>query len=241
VKTVPERCQDLGVQLTRLREVKRDRDRAAALDTRREELESKRDALTDGAAIWNALIAHGHVSPDALPSTDDARESCEAALSRLHADPDTLTRGRDYKTLLRRLDTVVDQLNASTSRAWRTLAEQHMGGDDEQFLQQVERVPGQARIVADIRSARTALREASQSPPRSDAEYQLFLKCSAALRAALAKLDPEGFPPAVLRFFKQAQSPGGAPLALLTDEVRGWLTANSLLEQLRVRFDASVR
>lgn len=236
MKSVSERCTELQAKFTRLRQVQDNQEKARVLGVRRCELEERKVLLTRLAATAAVLLKHEQLAPKHLPRVDEARQSCAVVRQRLDTDPETLTMGRDYSTLLRRLDKVNHTLEHLVSAAWRELVKKHEGGD-ERFLAQVEQVPGQAKAVATIRLARAELASASARVPVSEEQYQHFLSCSRNLQLALGKLEPDDFPAEVLRFFKLAQSVGGAPLSLLTAEVRAWLERKGMLERLRIRFD----
>lgn len=236
MSSMSERCLALQTQLDRLRQTQANHEKAKSIGTRRQELEERNVELACLAGAASVLVHHKHLVPTLLPNIEKARQNCTAVLQRLESDPETLTQGRDYSKLLERLDTIRETLRKQTSAAWSEFVKKHEGGD-ERFLGQVEQVPGQAEIVATIRRARAQLNGAAAAVPQTEAQYEQFIRCSQVLQQALDSLNPEEFPAAVLTFFKRAQSPGGAPIGLLTDEVRTWLDRKGMLGGLRVRFD----
>jgi hypothetical protein len=231
-----ERCTELQTQLSRLGKAQDNQEKARILGARRDELEERKVLLTRLAAAASILLEHRHLAPKQFPAVDTAQESRAVVRERLDTDPETLTTGRGYATFIKRLDKINHTLRNQVSSAWSDLVRRHEGGD-ERFLAQVEQVPGQAEAVAAIRLARTELERASAQEPVSEEQYADFLGCSRNLQRALAGLQPDDFPVEVLRFFKQAQSVGGAPLSLLTEDVRAWLERKGMLERLRIRFD----
>lgn len=236
MKSVVERCTQLQGQLTRLRQTQKNQEKAKSIGVRREELESRRVKLTRLTAAATVLLRHEQLAPKLFPGVDKAQQSCTAVQQLLNTDPESLTRGRDYSNLLRRLDQISESLEHQTKAVWSEFVKKHEGGD-ERFLTQVEQVPGQAKAVNAIRVARKAVIDATAQVPVNEEQYQHFLSCSRALQQALGKLDPHDFPADVLGFFKRAQSPGGAPLAMFTEEVQVWLKRKGMLEGLRIRFD----
>ncbi len=234
MKSVTDRCIDLQEQLIRLRQVRQHHDKASELGLRREELELRRMKLASATAAATVLVSHQHLTSTRLPGADKAQRSCAAVRQRLDSDPATLKTGRDYSLLLSRLDDTTRSLAEEAKAAWSELTKEHEV--DDRYLSQVAQVPGQTEAVDAIRLARAALKSASAEVPVSEEQYQHFLTCSAALQAALGKVDRGDFPDEVLAFFKKAQSPGGAPLSLLTDGVRAWLERKDMVQALRVRF-----
>lgn len=235
MKSVTERCAELQTQLSSLRQAQDNQEKARVLGARREELEARRLKLTLAAASAAVLVKHEQLPAARLPDVAKAQQSCAVVRQRLDEDPESVTKGREYSLLLRRLDEINGSLDDLVQTAWSELVKRHEGGD-ERFLAQVERVPGQAAAVAAIRLARTVLLTASAQVPASDEQYQHFLTCSGALQEALGKVNRGDFPAEVLAFFKRAQSPAGAPLSLLTDGVRAWLERKGMVQGLRIRF-----
>lgn len=236
MKAVYERCAELQAHLSRLRLTQANQEKAKALGIRREELESRRVNLARWTTAATVLLAHEHIAPKQLPRNEKVRQTITLVRQRLESDPECLTTGRDYSSMLKRLKEISDILEHTVVTVWSEWVKKHEGGD-ERFLAQVEQVPGQAETVAAIRAARKALVDASVQVPVSEEQYQHFLSCSAALQQAQGRLDPADFPADVLGFCKRAQSPGGAPLSMLTAEVRAWLERKNMLEGLRIRFD----
>ncbi|MCB9759492.1 MAG: hypothetical protein H6739_06600 [Alphaproteobacteria bacterium] len=235
MKPVLERCAELLANLEHLQEVSRNQDQAKTLNLRREELRALRTELAVASLSEQILRAHSHLSASELPDCSKALESCDRVRGRLEQDPTKLTAGRDYSYLLSRSSNVRDHLVTKNAEAWRAFTSQHQSVD-EGFLRQVERVPGQAGTVEAIRKARRRLESAAEQVPTEEEGYQAFLTASTALQQALEKLNPSDFPEAVLQFFLKAQSPSGAPVELLTEEVMGWLRERGLLGSLRVKF-----
>lgn len=235
MKSILERCDDLLAMTTRVKLAREGQSQASELAERRGELEEAQLALTLEAMSTATLVGRGDLAAAALPDGAKVLESVERVQARLLADPKSLTAGSDYKRLLTRIEKFQSGLSGSNATAWAGVVQRHLGGN-EGFLRQVEQVPGQASAVDQIRDAREQLKTVAKQLPRDDEGYARFLYLSATLQERLALLDPDDFPREVLTFFRHAQSPGGAPLDLLTNAVRDWLATRGLLDRVRVRF-----
>lgn len=235
MSTVLSRCSQLREGLGRLKVANDTEGRALDLEHRRIELEECRAALAIVAAQAEVLLEHGHLSPDQVPDSTKALETCRKVEALLEPDPLGITKGRDFVLLLKQVSKVAESLGAKTQKSWAAVVERHQGVD-EAFLRKVESFPGQAETVARVRELRDAHAEATAAVPATEDSYKRFEACYAALQEELSKLDPGAFPDDVLRFFRKAHSAQGAPLDLFTDSVRQWLSEQELLDGVYVRF-----
>lgn len=181
----------------------------------------------------SAQLTAAEVAPvQKLPSPDKATEALRVVSDKLDAAPLSLNEGRDFVTFRKRFDDCTSAVEEAVAKAISQI-EQGSPTVDETFLKQVETVPSYDALVREIRTKRddfktVTLRDASAST------IQVFLERRAALRTAVDALAPDEFPPAVIEFFKAARRVNGAPLQLLTDDVRAWLTQRDLLKKIRV-------
>jgi hypothetical protein len=178
------------------------------------------------------LIAAEVAPVQKLPSPEKATDALRAVSDKLSAAPLSLNEGREFATFRKRLGELTSAVEEAVDKAIRQI-EEGSPTVDEAFLKQVETVPSYDALVRDIRTKRDEFRMITLRGA-STAAIQLFLGRRAALRVAVDALEPDEFPPPVIEFFKAARRVTGAPLHLLTDDVRAWLTQRNLLQKLRV-------
>lgn len=167
-----------------------------------------------------------------LPSGDKATEALRAVSDKLSTAPLSLNEGREFATFRKRFEDCTSGVVEAVDKAISQI-EQGSPTVDETFLKQVETVPSYDALVRDIRTKRDEFKAVTLRGA-STGTIQVFLERRAALRIAVDALAPDEFPPAVIEFFKAARRVTGAPLQLLTDDVRAWLTQRDLLKKVRV-------
>lgn len=135
-----------------------------------------------------------------------------------------------------RVSGIAAAANKALTEAWRRhVAENGPGGSDE-VLDALARLPQLRPGVARIRRLRDDLAAlAANAPSDPTAAVSRLAALVAEHRAAWADLTADGIPRAVIAFIRSCGSEMGAPLSLLTEEVRDWLASRDLLGAFRIR------
>jgi hypothetical protein len=207
---------------------------AHSYEERREDLEEQRSAIGPEVRRARVLRHVGKLKAEDLPDSIQLREVLETVSGRVLEDPNKLTAGRDFKTLLTLLGQFCTMLEQLVDRAWEDVRAEE-ASVDETFLSQVERVPGQGEIVRRLRREIQSLEGCASSVPETEEEWQDYIKIRKEVEKLVQGLAPENFPKAVRSFFQKVQVHPGAPWSSLTDEVRQWLEDKDLLDRLFVR------
>jgi hypothetical protein len=235
MSTITERCAVLTTRLGKLRQLEALHGQAEQLEERRRELEGRRDCLAIWVARAEVLAAHEHLNASVWPDVAGAKVALARVREKVRADPTRIAAGRDYRNLLDGTDRAVQALKEEVETAWSQVRTT-VDPVDERLLQRLAEVPGQAAAVDEVRSLRNDLYGRSVIPPATLDDYAAFMRAAAMLADAWRGLDHRDLPESVLRFFKAAQSPAGAPEALWTAEVRTWLDEHDMLNSVRLYF-----
>jgi hypothetical protein len=145
-------------------------------------------------------------------------------------EPDALTKGQDWRVLIRELPKVVGELDQSAVESWETHAQQLFAGESPSAIE---------RMFAPTDANKAALFKYRQA-------YERYVRLRGSLPegaeavAGLARVAQElksvkfdyNVPASVRKFLKAL--PAGAPLALLTAEVRDWIDQKGLVERYQV-------
>jgi hypothetical protein len=239
--TIAERVQALHARLRVHVEHADAAQKATKFTERVEAVRELRERLDRALAIVEVLeaaaaqLTAAEIAPVRKPpSADKVTETLRAVSDKLKTAPLSLNEGRDFATFRKRFEDRTSSMEDAVSKSIGQI-EQGSPTVDEAFLRQVETVASYDLLVRDIRTKRDEFRMATLRGA-STSTIQIFLERRAALRAAVDSLAPDEFPPAVIEFFKAARRATGAPLQLLTDDVRAWLTQRDLLTKVRVSF-----
>lgn len=233
--SILDRCEGLTTRVADLRRREALQSEAEKIDMRRLELREHEERIQTALASAVVLARHGHLTPGSFPAVQTDRAVLARVRAKVKVDPSRAAEGKDYKALRAGLDKTALALEAAVNVAWAEIVRTADPVNDK-LLQKREQVPGQATAIARVRYLRGQFRERAASPPTSSAAFEQFEKTAEELAAAWAAFDQGDVPIAVVRFFKEAQSPKGAPAELFSDEVRTWLTAHEMLAGVRVRF-----
>jgi hypothetical protein len=207
------------------------------LRTRRDQLEDLVAALAPLHATY-VVFRQNEIQVDerkTKPSATRLASSFDDVQKRFADDPNCLAADT---TLLRRETTVylprlVEHLREALRRAWLDYLAARGSIVDDDLIQVVAKVPQFAQAARAISDLRRAVNEFRERLPEQDAELREFHAKTDELGQAWATLEGDGLPGGVLRFLKAAGSTG-APVELLTAEVRRWLSERGVEGSFRV-------
>ncbi len=141
---------------------------------------------------------------------------------------------------------VQPKLMDPTTRLARALAEAAASGwtehvkatlpvVSEDLLAVSSKIPEQKAKVEAYRSTYQHAESVGRKLPASNADVERFQVYAGQVQQAATELENQSISPAVLAFFKAASMPAGAPLALLTPEIRDFLQSSGLENRYRIR------
>ena len=220
-----ERCEGLATLDEKI-------DKAQALGTRFAELRSAAENLSEILATAAMLEKAGiSVSPPAA-SVAQVQNAIAKIKTRFgqSREADALTKGQDWRVLIRELPKVVSDLESAASESWESHAQQLFSGDAPAAVHRTL-APTDANKAALFKYRQTHERYSrlKSNLPKSLEEVAELGRIAEELKAV--KFDHDV--PASVRKFLEAL-PAGAPLALLTDEVREWIEREGVTKRYQV-------
>lgn len=226
--SISQRCRDLRSRIAERNRLLRAHQDAENVRARKDDLAQVRMGL-QLRIEQRAILAQYSIPCGTLRDSDRIVATLEQVARDLSENYEEAI--RQLGKLKRSLGTVSNHFTSVVTKAIQDV----MGdipAEDEIFLKQVELIPTYAAKVAEIRAERDAILDGSD--PVSSAEgLKHFLKHLGTLRAASDALNPDEFPPDVLKFFRSTRH-GGARLDDFSPSVREWLTQKNLLKHVRV-------
>ena len=148
--------------------------------------------------------------------------------------PDRVGQGKVFNQFRESVGSLNTKLRESADTAWGERKNEAEASVPDAMLAFWEAVPELSADAAAVRKAVSQIREQRQLPQGTE-QLEDFLKACETIRERLVKLNQFEAPASVRAFLNAVRSSNGAPWALLTDEVLGWLKENQMLEQLRIR------
>jgi hypothetical protein len=227
------RCQKLQSLLGRLKQAEIDHQRAATLTPIQETLNDRHTRLIDNAARAGVLIQSGVMTALSLPDAATLKAALQKVRANLANDPFSVTKGRDYKTLVKHLDELLDQFRDQVVREWAAWVDRQTARIDEAELARYEAMPRFAQVTTDVRRLRKLVADFPKVLPADEAEFKDKKNALDTLRGQIAKL-PRTDDPEVRAFLDAANGPDGAGLDVLTPKVVAWLKEQELYERYRI-------
>ena len=233
--TLLERTTSLKERCTKLENLSARIDEATTLRMRLTELNG---AVADVPACLTSigLLREAGIAFDKMPDALTAASSNLAKIQSRFAQnrkAAALTRGQDWNKLLQDLPAAVRALEKIAAQAWKQYVERNFAGDPptviESRLAQTDR---NKEALKRYRLAYDGFSRAVVALPKSMGDVESVRKAAEDL-ASIAKDFDFDVPDAVKKFL-DAVPQGGAPLILLTDEVRAWITGQGQTNRYRV-------
>jgi polyhydroxyalkanoate synthesis regulator phasin len=200
---------------------------------RRQTLKSVRDDLKPLAKKRVLFASSGipceHEGKGIRTSIDEWRE----VRDRFEEDPDWVINTDLRNCILDRIRGHRSPSQRSLDAAWRNYYEEKNTRISEDLLSALEEVDGFEAEVQKIQNLSSKVSQWEHQPPSSQSGLDRFEKRASALQEAWKRIEEQDLSPEVKAFLSATVS-GGAPLKLVTTEVREWLEEHDLLDRATV-------
>ena len=232
--TARDRASQLRTRICEINDALKHEKHAEALEDKRQALESFRTKLQATVTSADVLVKNQCLESATLPDPAKLADGLNKLFESFIEDPGSITRGHNFTRLSKHLETITKALRDATVSAWIEEVSAAPKTNDS-LLRQIAELHGQRAAVEQLRNANARLLDASTKPPANQGEWESYQTLVRLVEEQIKTLNTDHFPQSVLDFCKAAQS-SGAPLSMLTDEVRAGLEQHGLLDDLRYRF-----
>jgi hypothetical protein len=233
--TLLERTTSLKDRCTSLENLSTRIDEASTLNARLAELNGAAAKLPVCLDTIR-LMRDAGIAFDEVPDTLRGARSALAKVQNRFAQNRTaaaLTRGQDWRQLLQELPATVRAFEALATQAWTRYVDRIFAGEAPSVIEnRLARTDVNQRALKRYRQAYDNLSRAGVTLPGGMDDVEAVRKAAENL-ASIAKDFDFDVPDSVKRFL-DALPQGGAPLSLLTDEVRAWITKQGQANRYRV-------
>lgn len=134
--------------------------------------------------------------------------------------------------LERSIKGITNELNEQLIQAWENYLAEKMPSTNQEMLNILVKIEAFRPNVQRIRDLNAQIQR--QKLPQNSEEFEHIERLIDQLREHWLTLSSDDFPETVLHFLKSTVD-FGAPLNLLTTEVRDWLDRNNISDNLRIR------
>lgn len=229
---IAEECKKLRQQLEELALAEEREKIHDQLEQRRCELVEVRDMLL---AVTNSLKAISARTKligdlDAEKCLDRVRKIRESLLT----DPLSITKGRQFTDMRKVFEKFATDGKACAEATWAQFMPRARPSVDTNQLAQAEQQKTFKDIAAKLKIRAKYAEQIGRKPPANEDDFAEIESAWDDIREMMAALPDVADDPIVQEFLKAANSTGGAPIDLLTDEVRAWLQENNIADKYRI-------
>lgn len=227
------KASHLQERVSALKDKKRRAGRRKDFEDRRKILESVRDdlkPLTKKRVLFaSSGIPCEHEGKGVRTSIDELREVKDHFVE----NPDWVIDEDLRSRILERIRGHRRPTERSLDAAWRNYYKEKNTRIPEDLLSALEEVEGFESDVQKIRELSSKVSQWEHQPPSSQSGLDRFEKQASALQEAWERIEEQDLSQDVKAFLSATVS-GGAPLKLVTSEVREWLEEHDLLDRATV-------
>lgn len=231
-----ERIQSLTQRANRYESSEKNIDESRNLQVRFSEVESKEVKL-QAALRQMRLFREEGLAPEVDESNfQSSQKSLQIILSRFVKErtAQSLTRGRDWNKLTTSLDESCSNMEKNFKDSWREFVNSAYGGDKPEDLQgSLAQTDANNNVLKQYKEQFKLLQELSRKLTVEKSDFDNVRQIAKKLTDLNGLFDRD-VPDSVNKFL-QAVASGGAPLNLLTEEVRHWLQEQNSSDQYRIK------
>ena len=202
------------------------------LNARIEDLTACREEVLAVASAIGALRKRTAIVGDI-----DGKKACERVAKlreSLAVDPQSITKGRGLTDMKNAFKRLAQQIEAAVETSWSQYKPKASPKVDASQLNQAEQQPAFQPAVKELRTKIKLAERASVSAPADEQGFSELETIWNRIRELTETLPAVADDPAIQEFLKAVNSQNGAPLELLTDEVRTWLLKNGMDDKYRI-------
>ena len=181
------------------------------------------DELPRLVAQYALFASRPDVTLDAGPDGTKVVGRVVEARAKLAEGPLAITDGRTFTYLRNAVEKVIETYRACIDAAWSVWVKNSDPKVDDAELAPFEADPEYRLTVSELKLKRGTLRRHEKEPAESETGFQEVERLVAELRTLRDRL-PITAPDEVKKFLAATNSRDGAPLDMLTEAVRTWLS-----------------
>ncbi len=229
---IADECQSLLKQLEKVAKAEELEKIHEQLETKRNDLTSVRDSLV---AVTNCLKALSHRTELAINlNPTKCLHQVHKIRQALETEPLSITKGTQFKSMTNAYEKFTAEGYECAQKTWEHYMPRQKPSVDMNQLAQAEQ---QSSFKTTVSKLKTHVRQADKmgsKPPETENEFLDLESIWQDIRTMMEKLPDVADDPLVQEFLKATNSPGGAPIDLLTDDVRAWLADNNIASKYRI-------
>lgn len=201
---------------------------------RQEQIKEAVDRLQPAVIALRVMRDRNLINLESIQQTENFLAALQQINSQFCTQPTWILETKNFnpKPFLAQADSLAKYLEQNLGRAWATYRDQRMPGSNSEMLSVLGKIAALKPTVQNIQSLTDEIKKVAY--PRTADEFEQIETKLAKLSEAWNSLKSDDMPDAVQRFLRVAATEG-APITLLTEEVKEWLIQRGLIDSFRVR------
>ena len=229
---IADDCKKLRQQLELVAKAKANEKIVEQLNLRKNELLQLKNKVVAATVSLEAVGSRTKIIGK-LDATK-AYERVQKLRIALKDDPQTITNGRDLTNMSSAFNKFTEHVLAATTATWDQYLPRAQPNVDANQIAQAEQQEAFKKTVRELKSKVELAEFLSKSHPTSETGFVTLETVWQDIRILIESLPAVTNDPKVREFLKAANSPNGAPLDMLTKEVRLWLNENKASDKYRI-------
>jgi hypothetical protein len=209
----------------------------AGFRTRSEELQKNLADLEQRIEVVKAFTNRGFEKPDVSSKSFAVHSQINTIFENFRQDPSSIISFNNviFKSALKSLNSGLDQFISQSWRAYTDRARQI----NPQVLEGLGTIPMFSGMVQKVRILTIQIDGCRKNTPISEADFKKFDSLVIDAEKVWNELGSTELPKDVEDFLRAAGSREGAPLDLLTTEVKEWLSLKEINNSFRIHMKSS--
>lgn len=209
-------------------------DQVEGFKTRQKEFEKAVEALLPRANTLKVFRQNSIIDGNFEQKVEQISQFVNLSLKSFVQSPEWIIEPQNFKgnILERSIKGITSELDEQLNQAWKNYLVERMPSTNSEMLNLLVRIEAFKPAVQKIRDLNDQIQH--KKIPQNSEEFEHIARLIAQLREHWHSLSSDEVPETVLHFLKAAVDLG-APLNLLTPEVRNWLDRHNISDTLRIR------
>jgi hypothetical protein len=237
---IVEDCQNLIGMLELKTQLKSNIELRNGFKTRHEEFDNSVKELESRVEIMRVLEVKGQAKLDVNLKTLVLLNHVNKTLTNYELEPSWIIDwGNNAAPFRNALKGVIQELDIHIDREWRAYTDKTRHVNHE-VLRVLSGIPDFAATVQKVQTSLKRIDQLKAKSPSGEADFQMFDSLVEQMDQAWSELGSDDVPLSVETFLKASGSREGAPLELLTGEVKVWLSSRNIGGSFRVRMTSTM-
>ena len=202
--------------------------------TRQQQIEKAVSDILPFANTLRVFRQKNIIDCDVRQKVEQLLYAVNLRLEKFKESPEWIVDSHNFNgnILERSIKGITNELNEQLIQAWENYLAEKMPSTKQEMLNVLVKIEAFRQSVQKIRDLNAQIQR--QKLPQNYEEFEHIERLIDQLREHWLTLSSDDFPETVLHFLK-ATVDFGAPLSLLTPEVREWLDCHGISDSLRIR------